>query len=333
MNLKEKTVCLLFRSPGRFFSIERIFHQLTPEVSRYMNVNHWSADNAEFTPAKLLRNIRGARKNHADVFHVTGDIHYVVLGLPRRRTLLTIHDCVFLYRAKGIKRRLLKWILLDRPVRRSRLITTISEASKKDILQYTNCPPEKLVVIPDPVSDTVYYSPANFRDQEPVILFIGSTPNKNLSRVAEALRGISCRLDIVGKLCAEQEDLLARHQIKYTRRSGLTDEEMAARYADADIVLFPSTFEGFGLPIVEGQKAGRPVITSDLEPMRETAGGAACLVDPFDVGSIRQGVLKVMREPLYREELIGKGLDNITRFSPETIAGQYIECYKRLLNL
>jgi glycosyltransferase involved in cell wall biosynthesis len=332
MDLTNKTVCFLFRSPGRFFSIERIFQQLAPEVSKHMRVIHWLAESAEFTPAKLWKNILSARKSRADVYHVTGDIHYIVLGLPRRRTLLTIHDCVFLYSTAGIKRFLLKWILLDRPVRHCRLITTISEASKKDILKHTKCPEEKVVVIPDPVSDTIYFSPAHFRDQEPVILFIGTTRNKNLPRVAEALQGINCRLDIVGKLSAGQRDILSHHQIRYTQQSGLTDEEMAARYASADLVLFPSTFEGFGLPIVEGQKAGRPVITSDLEPMRETAGGAACLVDPYDASSIRRGLLKVISEPLYRQQLVNEGLVNIARFSSETIARQYIDCYKQLLN-
>jgi glycosyltransferase involved in cell wall biosynthesis len=295
-------------------------------------VTHWTAPHATFTPSKIWANILSARKNHADIYHVTGDIHYIVSGLPRRRTLLTIHDCVFLYSATGLKRRLLKWILLDMPVRRSLLITTISEATKKDILRYTGCPPEKVVVIPDPVSDTIHYSAATFRQEEPVILFVGTTANKNLLRTAEALHGINCRLDIVGRLSDEQQEALAEQQIRYTCQANLTDEEMAAKYTGADIVLFPSTFEGFGLPIVEGQKTGRPVITSDLSPMKDTAGAGACLVDPFDPAAIREGVQKIISDRVYREQLIAEGLRNVSRFSAETIARQYIDCYKQLLN-
>jgi glycosyltransferase involved in cell wall biosynthesis len=332
MDLKEKKVGFLLRKPGRFFSIERIFQQLAPEVGPYMQVTHWTAPHATFTPAKIWANILSVRKSSADIYHVTGDIHYIVLGLPRRRTLLTIHDCVFLYSATGLKRRLLKWILLDMPVRRSRLITTISEATKADILKYTGCSPEKLVAIPDPVSDTIRYSATVFRQEEPVLLFVGTTPNKNLLRVAEALRGINCRLDIVGRLSEEQEAALTGNQIHYTQQAGLTDEEMAAKYTDADIVLFPSTFEGFGLPIVEGQKTGRPVITSDLSPMRDTAGTGACLVDPYDPASIRKGVLRIIGDQDYRGTLVKEGLRNVSRFSAGTIARAYIECYKKLLN-
>ncbi|HXO75527.1 MAG TPA: glycosyltransferase family 1 protein [Puia sp.] len=332
MDWKEKKVCFLLRKPGRFFSIERIFQQLAPEIGQYMQVTRWEAPHATFTPAKIWANILSVRKSSAEVYHVTGDIHYIVLGLPRKRTLLTIHDCVFLYSATGLKRRLLKWILLDMPVRRSRLITTISEATKSDILKYTGCSPEKLVVIPDPVSDTIRYSETQFRREEPVLLFVGTTPNKNLLRVAKALHGISCRLDIVGRLSEEQQAALKENQIRYTQQAGLTDEEMAAKYTAADIVLFPSTFEGFGLPIVEGQKTGRPVITSDLSPMRDTAGPGACLVDPYDPASIREGILRVIGDEDYRGNLIKEGLQNVSRFSAETIAGAYIECYKKLLN-
>jgi glycosyltransferase involved in cell wall biosynthesis len=332
MVVKKKQVCLLFRQPGRFFSIERIFQQLTPEISRKIDVSEWQAPSSAFNPMQLWKNIRAAKKCRADVFHITGDIHYIVLGLPSRHTLLTIHDCVFLYSATGVKRRLLKWLLLDLPVRRSRLITTISEATKKDILRHSSCPPEKIVVVPDPISDTIYRSPAVFRDRQPVLLFVGVTPNKNLLRVAEALEGIDCRLEVIGKLSAEQETALSARSVLFTQRSGLSDAEMADAYANADIVLFPSTFEGFGLPIVEGQKAGRPVITSDLEPMTDTAGGAACLVDPYSVISIREGVQKVIGDVAYRQSLIEAGFRNIERFSAGTIAAQYVACYEKIQN-
>lgn len=327
-----KRVCLLSRKPGRFFSIERIFSQLKPLLSNYISVDEWTAEYAKFAPRELLANIRSAKKCRADIYHVTGDIHYIVCALPRNRTLLTIHDCVFLYSAIGIKRRLLKWLLLDWPVRRCRLITTISEATKKDILEYTGCSPEKIVVIPDPVPGGISFVPAEFKTAQPRILFVGTTTNKNLLRTAEALEDIPCSLDIIGPLSPDQMQALSAHRIQYTAYSDLTDEEMAARYVSADLILFPSTFEGFGLPIIEGQKAGRPVITSDLSPMNETAGGAACLVNPFETTSIRQAVLRVIGDAAFREQLVSEGFRNVARFSQETIALQYIECYRKLLN-
>ena len=327
-----RSVCLLFRQPGRFFSIERIFQQLSPILSQSLSVESTAMKYSKITIGGMLANIRTAKACSADVYHITGDVHYVVLGLPPARTLLTIHDCVFLYSATGIKRRVLKWLLLDMPVRRSRLVTTISEATRKDILQFTGCPPEKVVVIPDPVSDTIRYSPANFRNDEPVILFMGTTDNKNLLRVAQALDGISCRLEIVGRLNADQEQALATHSIRYNQHTGLSDEQVAAAYANADLVLFPSTFEGFGLPIVEAQQSGRPVITSDLSPMKEVAGGAACLVDPYNIDSIREAVLSVIRQPDYRQQLVERGLTNVRRFSAPAIAAQYLGCYKKIAN-
>ena len=177
----------------------------------------------------------------------------------------------------------------------------------------------------------IYHKTKEFNRISPVILFIGSTPNKNLDRIIEALSGIGCLLDIVGKINERQEGQLKSLNITYRVSSQISESELAEKYANCDLVLFPSTYEGFGLPIVEAQKAGRPVITSDLSPMKEVAGGSACLVEPYSIESIRQGVLRVTHDKPYREKLVEDGFHNISRYDSATIAGQYMDCYKKLI--
>jgi glycosyltransferase involved in cell wall biosynthesis len=96
------------------------------------------------------------------------------------------------------------------------------------------------------------------------------------------------------------------------------------------MVIFASTYEGFGLPIIEANAVGRPVVTSDIYSMPEVAGDAACLVNPFDVSNIRTGVLRVIQDESYRRKLIENGFKNVERFKPNAIAQQYLELYKEL---
>ncbi len=96
------------------------------------------------------------------------------------------------------------------------------------------------------------------------------------------------------------------------------------------MLLFASTFEGFGMPIVEAQRIGRCVVTSNISSMPEVAGNGACFVDPFSVNSIREGLLKVIADSKFRLELIENGLINCRRFTEEKIAEAFYHVYDKV---
>jgi glycosyltransferase involved in cell wall biosynthesis len=212
------------------------------------------------------------------------------------------------------------------------MVTTISEATKSDIVRFTGCSPEKIRVIPNPIRENIVYVARSFNQDKPRILFVGITPNKNLPRVVRALSGLACHLRIIGVVPQDAAAVLDAQNIDYSSAAGLTDDEMAAEYINADILLFPSLYEGFGLPIVEAQKTGRVVITSDRSPMKEVAGEGACLVDPESETAIRNGVIRVMEDAGYRQRLVEAGRENAERFNTSVIAMQYLSCYRELLH-
>jgi glycosyltransferase involved in cell wall biosynthesis len=280
----------------------------------------------------MVRNMVFAGKTKADIYHVTGDIHYVVLALPAGKTILTIHDSVFIRNSRGLKRLFFKWMFLKLPVKKSRFVTTISEKSKREIVQYTGCDHSKIVVIPNPVNENIYYREKIFNVSSPTLLFIGSTPNKNLDRIIQAIAGIPCTLEIVGRIPEEHLLLLEKFAIHFKQFTELSESELADRYASSDVIIFPSLYEGFGLPILEGQKAGRAVLTSNISPMKDVAEGGACLVDPYDPDSIRSGLKKIIEDDTYRADIIKKGFENIKQYEVQKIAEQYLKIYDAILN-
>jgi len=110
----------------------------------------------------------------------------------------------------------------------------------------------------------------------------------------------------------------------------LTDEELVAAYQRCDMVVFASLYEGFGLPILEAQAIGRPVITSNFGAMREAAGDGALFVDPYSVDEIRAAILRIKNEPALREELVCKGRENVERFRAPVVAARYAELYRQI---
>jgi glycosyltransferase involved in cell wall biosynthesis len=324
---------LVFRKRNPlFFSIERVFEIVQKPLQTLASVEFIQVPQIGVKLNNVLFLRKQAQlKGDGMLFHVTGDIHYTVFALPRSRTILTVHDCVFMENYTGIKRWLLKKILLDWPIAYTKYVTAISQKTKDDIIQLTGCAPEKIRVIPNPVAEHIHYENNVFNSKKPVLLFLGSTANKNLDRVIPAIKDISCHLHIVGKPTDVQMEALKKEGISHAVEYGLTDTELANRYTMADIILFPSLYEGFGLPITEGYKAGRVVLTSNISPLKEVAAGAACLVDPTSVSSIKDGIIRLMNDKAYREELIEKGFQVVQQYLPEQIAQQYFNLYKEVI--
>ena len=280
---------------------------------------------------KRLYNCFQACFKQGPVNHVTGDVNYLGLLLNRGKTIHTILDCVYLNTAKGLKYKILKLFWLSIPEKKSRFLTAISESTKKEILKHHPCDPDKIIVIPVAISPKFKYTPRAFNREMPVILQIGTAPNKNIPNLIAAVKGIPCVLQIVGKKVEEYEHLLKQNNIQYTYEWDLSNEEIIKKYEQADIISLVSTYEGFGMPILEAQAIGRPVITSAILSMPEVAGNGACLVNPFNIEEIRKGLSKIIEDHHYREELINAGIENCKRFDPDRIADQYLQLYKKIM--
>ena len=278
----------------------------------------------------ILQNLSRYRPRPADVYHITGHVQYIALVLPRDKTILTVHDLRILEIRKGLRRAFLKKLLFDWPVRRLNWVTTISEKTRSDLVRMTGVDPDKIVVIGNPLPNEYKFDRRPFNEALPVFLHIGTGPHKNLERVIQAVDGLAVHLRVIGELSPEQSRMLDAADLEFSNVRSLPAEQMLQEYRKADAVVFCSLFEGFGLPIIEAQAIGRPVITSSISPMAEVAGDGAVLVDPSSVVEIRSAIQRVMADAALRAEMVEKGQKNVERFRLNKIAEQYADLYRKV---
>jgi glycosyltransferase involved in cell wall biosynthesis len=329
--MKRVKVTLANRFVGGFWSVEELFSNITKAFPEWVNSTMAAAPRGRANLGSLIANVLWMRSlKDCDLIHQTGDIHYAILGVWRRPVVLTILDLRFIEEARGIKRFLFWWLWLYLPCLRANQVTVISEFTKARLLALCRVKPEKVRVIPCCVAPEFTAMPKPWPSNKPRLLQIGTTDNKNLSRVIQACAGLSLQFSILGKLTDSQRQQLDRQGVEFEEFRDLPKDQVVALYAASDLVVFVSTYEGFGIPILEAQAVGRPVLTSDISPMREVAGGGALLVDPFDTGAIHEGLARICRDAELRESLVQAGFENVRKYSAAIVAEAYGRVYAEM---
>src|SRR5262249_15747817 len=235
--------------------------------------------------------------------------------------------------------------------KRSTRVLTVSESSKRDILKYVDIPPGKIDVIynayderfrDEPNEEAVARVRERFQLQDQFVLYAGNVkPHKNLERLIEAFhlvrsRGLDqLKLVMIGDEISKYtawRGAVRRHQLhKYVRFPGfLPLDTLAVMYRLASVFVFPSLYEGFGLPPLEAMASGTPVVTSNVSSLPEVAGDAAVLIDPYDPASIAGGIEQVLTNETLRRDLRQKGLARARQVSWEQWVGRVREIYEEV---
>ena len=297
-----------------------------------------------------------------DLFHAT---EHLLPRFSKVRTVFTLHDLIFLFHPETHKP-LNRWFLtlmMPRFLRAADAIIAVSECTRRDAIRFYGITEEKITVIYEGVSPR--FRPASpeavravrekYSLPEHFILYVGTIePRKNLTALLEAfhhflatcsslsapcdLRPATCdlRLVIVGKKGWLYESFFHRlRELGLDDRVIFTgyvpDEDLPAIYSAADLFVFPSLYEGFGLPVLEAMACGVPVVCSNTSSLPEVAGDAALLVDPTDVRALAGAMERVLMDKHLRAELRAKGLERAERFTWEGAARETLEVYREVV--
>lgn len=271
-------------------------------------------------------------RNRGAINHITGDISFAALSLPNAKsTVITFHDFLFLNRRITTRTKLLRHFWLDLPLKRAQHITAVSWYTKQKLLELKpEIASERIHVIHNPVHPI--FTPRTTRPNNvvPKILLVGTNPNKNLDRIFSALEGLNCVVLVLGKLNESQAQRASGKAINYICIQDLNLQGVKEIYHQSDILLFASTDEGFGLPVIEAQACGVPVITSNTSSLPEVAGDAALFVNPYSIEEIRRSVIDLLGSQSLQNDLIVKGFQNARRFAVGNIRKQYLKLYKKI---
>lgn len=268
-----------------------------------------------------------------------------IIRKPGLKTVITVHDLgsEYLPQMHQFKQRLYLSFMQKYQLRGASKIIAVSKATKEDLVKRIGIKPQKISVIYEGYDKQLfkprYQLPAlpAGRPAANYFLFIGTVqPRKNLERVIIAFsrQSSAVRLVIAGQKGWISEEIYQlpkklgiENKIKFL--GYVPDQKLPALYSGAIALVFPSLFEGFGLPILEAQACGCPVITSNVSSMPEVAGKGAIYVNPYNIDDIVRAMNRIMNHEL-RIELKKTGLENAKRFSWEKCARETLKVLESL---
>lgn len=286
-----------------------------------------------------------------DIVHGT---NYTVFPLRNSRRVMTIYDLTFVrypeYANATVKayservKRCLQW---------TDLVLTISESSKRDIVDYLGVEADKVHVTPLASRYTAdflekdltkYEQESRYDFSKPYILFVSTIePRKNIANLIKAFEYLKQKhklehqLVLIGQKGWLFEPIFAQiarspYQNSIHHLSYLPNELVALFYAKADVFVYPSCYEGFGLPVLEAMTLGAPVVTANNSSLPEVAGDAALLVEPSQVTDLAEAILQVVSDRQLRDDLIRKGKQRSQRYTWKNTAEETLKAYKLLMS-
>ncbi len=338
------------RRGARRAEIEKDFRETMPGVNmRYTNTVY-PQKALTFTEYLLSMNFKKIFGEQADVY--VFPLNYCPANKPKGLTAVIIHDLTPLHAPKGglksaIKKKLHKKMYKN-SVKNADVIFTVSHHSEGEILKYYPMAKGKIVVNYCGTDTDFFAAPASeekraevkekYNTGEKYFLFVGQDrENKNLARLLNAYALLPEEIRKNHKLVIANHNRELKEQADKLALSGavllngIENDDIAAVVQGAGALMLVSTFEGFGLPLVEAMAAGVPTVTSNVSCLPEVAGGAALLADPYSEKSIAEAMEKIITDEALRKELIEKGKERAKAFTWKNTADTFVkEIGKRL---